>query len=51
MKIIEGYRDLRLLCKLYFRDSQYSEYASGSQYTKKWNVSGILNMLEFHRVY
>ena len=51
MKIIEGYRDLRLLRKRYFRDSQYSEYESGSQYTKKWNVSGILNMLEFHRVY
>ena len=28
--------------KLYFRDSRYSEYASGSQYTKILNVSGIL---------
>ena len=33
---------LRFLCKLYSRDSRYSEYASGSQYTKMLNISGIL---------
>ena len=38
----QGYRELRFLCKLYSRDSRYSEYASGSQYTKTFNVSGIL---------
>ena len=32
----------RVLCKLYARDSRYSEYASGSQYAKILNVSGIL---------
>ena len=38
----QHYRELRFLCKLYFRDSRYSEYAPGSQYTKILNVSGIL---------
>ena len=28
--------------KLYSRDSRYSKYASGSQYTKILDVSGIL---------
>ena len=32
----------RVLRKLYSRDSRFSEYASGSQYTKNLNVSGIL---------
>ena len=38
----QGYRELRFLCKLYSRDSRYSEYASGSQDTKILNVSEIL---------
>ena len=28
----------KILCKLYSRDSRYSEYASGSQYTKILHV-------------
>ena len=45
------YREFRVLCKLYARDSRcklysrdsrYSEYASGSQCIKILNVSGIL---------
>ena len=36
-----GYRELWLLCKLYSRDSRYSECTTGSQYTKILNVSGI----------
>ena len=32
----------KILCKLYSRDSRYSEYASGSQYTKILHVSEIL---------
>ena len=35
----------KILCKLYFRDLRYSEYASGSQYTKMLHVSRTLNML------
>ena len=38
----QGYRELEVLCKLYSRDSRYSEYSSSSQYTKILNVSGIL---------
>ena len=38
----QGYRDLRVLCKLYPKDSWYSEYASSSQYAKILYVSGIL---------
>ena len=32
----------KILCKLYSRDSRYSEFASGSQYTKILHVSEIL---------
>ena len=31
-----------ILCKLYSRDSRYSEYISGSQYIKILRVLGIL---------
>ena len=37
-----GDRDLRILCKLYSKDSRYSEYASGSQNAKIFYVSAIL---------
>ena len=32
----------RVLSKFYSKDSQYSEYDSGSRYTKILNVSGFL---------
>ena len=32
----------KILCKLYSRDSRYSGYVSGSQYTKILHVLGIL---------
>ena len=31
----------RVLCKMYSRDSRYSEYAADSQYNKIFSVSGI----------
>ena len=37
----QDYRKLRFLCKLYSRDSRYSECASGSRYTKIFNASWI----------
>ena len=43
----QGYRDLRVLCKLYPKDSWYSEYASSSQYAKILYVSGILICYSF----
>ena len=39
----------RVLCKLYSRDSLYSEYASISQYTKVFNISGVLICYGFKR--
>ena len=39
-----------ILCKLYSRDSHYSEYVSGSQYADFACIRN-LNMLEFYRVY
>ena len=38
----QGYRELWVLRKLYSRDLWYPEYASGSQYNKIFNVTGIL---------
>ena len=38
----QGYRELRVLLKLYSENSRYSEFAASSQYTKILNVSEIL---------
>ena len=46
-----GLLELWVLCKRYSRDLRYPGYASGSQYNKILNVSGNLNMLDFHRLY
>ena len=34
----QGYRELRVLCKLYSRDLLYSEYSSGSKCNRVLNV-------------
>ena len=49
LKWQEILRKQKILCELYSRDLWYSEYASGSQYTKILHVSGFI-MPEFHRV-
>ena len=40
----QGYRELRVLCKLYSRDLPNSEYYSGSKYSR------VLNMSRLHKV-
>ena len=46
----QDYRKLWVLCKLYSRDSWYSEYATGSQIDQDFECIRNLNVLDFHRI-